>query len=309
MEIKEKIRPFFPDDLPAIKFNRELDAVKERLRGLDEYYVASGCIPDRRALFEAMWGVYEPFADADFLHQHRLSFHQRTWEMYLGYMLLRRGFKLERIGKNMPDLCLNTSKGKLWIEAVAPGHGNGADRVPEIRIGVGQSVDFERIALRVSSALDEKFKKLEKYLSDGTVSKNEPYVIAVNRGFYSIGDPYEMPLVMQCLFGVGPLTIAFSPGRTATSTYYARRNELPKTKGGTVPMTFFENPAHAPVSAVIYSTQNVLNAAPAGIQNPKKLGRDCVVIHNPLAANPIPLRRFGFLTQYRIDKEGFLRKV
>lgn len=303
-----KTTEFFPEPIPIITSNKELDALKLAMPKLDGYYLASASIADRRRLFEWLWSEYKPYADDDFLKQHKFSFHQRSWEMYLGNIFLRRGFRLQKAIRNAPDICLLTPRGKLWIEAIAPGHGTGPDRVPEMLMGVGQSVDFEKISMRVSSALKEKFEKLQKYIRDGSVKLEEPYVIAVNRGFYSIGDPYEMPLIMQSLFALGPLTIAFTPGGSKRETYYARRPSIGKGNGTTVPMTFFEDPAHAAVSAVIYSTQNVLNTGMAALEDPKRIGKDCVVVHNPNATNPIPKSRFKFLVQYGVDNEGYLKK-
>lgn len=228
--------------------------------------------------------------------------------MYLGYLFLEEGFKLAKASNNRPDLCLLTQHGKLWVEAIAPTHGRGPNSVPEMRIGVLQNVPFDQIVLRISAALKEKFEKQQKYLRDGAIGAKEPFVIAVNRGFYSIGDPYDMPLVMQSLFAMGHLTISFTPGRPKKSVYYARRPSLSKVTGNTVPMTFFEDPAHSSISAVIYSTRNVLGSAIDSFAT-GEFGRDCVVIHNPLADNPIPYERFCFLTQYHVDKNGYVQKI
>jgi type I restriction enzyme S subunit len=64
-------------------------------------------------------------------------------------------------------------------------------------------------------------------------------------------------------------------------------------------MNFFEDPQHAGISAVIYSKDVVLN-------HPEKLGEDCILVHNPLAKNPLPEKIITFLKQYKVQGDDII---
>ena len=72
----------FSDDFPIVSSQLELDRVIACHSEYDSYYVASGCIADRRRTFEDLWAVYNPYADRYFLQQVTSNFHERPFRQY-----------------------------------------------------------------------------------------------------------------------------------------------------------------------------------------------------------------------------------
>ena len=284
--------PLFTDTFPEVHSDEELERLLALHPSYDPYYVASGAIGERRERFEALFAVYAPYADTHYLSEVKHQFHQRTWEMFLGALLVAQGMHFESKDSG-PDIKLD---GPLWIEAVACARGDGVDRVPDLRYGGVQTVPHDEMLIRMANGLAVKYQGYQKYLSAGMIGPSDPYVIALNAGgFGHIVDP-QIPLVLKGLFGIGYEQISIPSGAVS----WSRRESIEKKSGSQVPMTFFEQAEHAGVSCVLYCRNNVLNAA-------EPMGADIILVHNPLATNPINLERFPFLTQYRVEG-GALRR-
>ena len=67
----------FTDDFPNIREAKNpvaaLEKIKKQYRrlGYDDYYIVSGCLPERREKFDKLWETYRPFADSHFLNSTR----------------------------------------------------------------------------------------------------------------------------------------------------------------------------------------------------------------------------------------------
>ncbi|MBI3250601.1 MAG: hypothetical protein HYZ61_01975 [Candidatus Andersenbacteria bacterium] len=294
----------FTDNFPTVRSDKELNVLKAQYSAYDEYYIASGSIPDRKQRFEELYKTYEPYADRHFLRQVKKNFHQRTWEMYLACVFIANGIQISSSNKG-PDIKIFKNGQTIWIECIAPAQGTGPDRVPNVQTEGLHSVPEDEMVLRLSAALKEKFIKYQEYLSKGIVAPKDIFIIAVNRGNFDYPDT-DLPLIFKCLFGLGHLTLSmdFSPekGETVGSPYshYSQRISLVKKQGGSVPMNFFGNTAHAGISAVIYSKEFVL-------RHPKRLGEDCILVHNPLATNSLSPDTFRFFTQHKVQGEELVK--
>jgi hypothetical protein len=142
-----------------------------------------------RHQFMISWGKFEWLSDSHFVKEltngNSEQFVQRYWEMYIGNRLQNRFRNVvsENIG---PDFCVkHKSKGKIWIEAVAPsaGKGENADKIPDEFFGSEDKVldmPFDQILKRITSAIRTKANKYAKYIEDGLVSPNDSLIIAVN---------------------------------------------------------------------------------------------------------------------------------
>ncbi|MBN1325539.1 hypothetical protein JW977_00960 [Candidatus Falkowbacteria bacterium] len=269
----------FTDNFPDVRTGNELEQLKAKYPDYDGYYITSGSVPERKALFNKLYSIYEPYADTHFSKEVKLNFHQRTWEMYLACVLLDNGIKIASNDKG-PDIKILDNKKSIWIECTAPKKGQGRDRVPDLIYGVAQSVPEEEILLRLTGSLDEKFRKYQEYLNKKIINPTDIFVIAVNRGDFAHPDA-TIPAILKCLFSVGNLTLPIKPGnKQPGKPFYSRQEALQKRNGSNVPMNFFEDPQRAGISAVIYSKEAVLN-------HPEKIGEDCILVHNPLAKNPL----------------------
>jgi hypothetical protein len=61
-----------------------------------------------------------------------------------------------------------------------------------------------------------------------------------------------------------------------------------------VPIKFFLDPAHAGISAVIYSTDNILSSP----RVPAEMGENFIIAYNPHAKNPLPQHFFPFGSEF-----------
>jgi hypothetical protein len=282
----------FPDD---IKTNQELDQIKASYPNYDDYYIASGSIKVRREKFNEMYKGYAPFSDINFLTDLKKHFHERTWEMYIGYTLIYH--KVSFISKSKgPDILIENPGGKIWIEAIACNCGQGEDRVPVmIYDGVG-TVPHDEMLIRLASGLDTKLKKYQKYMEKGIVSPSDKLIIAISAGGFSHIVDGDMPLILKVLFAIGHRTLSrpidsevpLTPG---VSTRYF----VTKKNGSQVEMDFFLKEEHNLISAVMYCSNNILNHG-------DPVGSDILVIRNPLAKNPLHEKMFPFMDQ--INTEG-----
>ena len=268
----------FTDSFRFVHSQDELEKLKEEYPNYDEYYVASGSIQERKEKFDALYQKYRPYADRHFLTEVKKKFHQRTWEMYLGCVLLDRGINFASKDHG-PDFLIEHRGKKIWIECIACEKGNNPDSVPDIIPNSVQSVQFDSMLMRISSALREKHKKYKKYLSDGTITSDDQFVIAVNSGELPLSflDP---SLIYRALFARGEPTLSVSSDGIFKEFELSTTPTIKKYNGSKVPMTFFLDKDHEGISAVMYSYNTVLN-------HPKNIGDDVFIVRNEMATLPL----------------------
>jgi type I restriction enzyme S subunit len=241
-----------------------------------------------RAFAERLWGFFEPFADEDFTLAIAKNFHARFWEMYLAFGLNAQGHRLLPARKSGPDLLIEGPEKPVWLEAVAATKGSGADRVPELELNVVQSVPDELIILRLRQSIDQKFRKLRRYLEKGIVSATDPFIIAVNgRAVPFAFLEAEMPRILKALFPLGYIKVTLNRETLeAVDERHEYRPQIAKLSGEGVSTTVFLNPEYAAISAVLFCNSDLGNHPP----DERNIGDDFTLIHNPNALNPIPRR-------------------
>ena len=287
----------FTIELPIVNTDEELERIKNAHPDCDPYFIASGCIKERREKFNNLWSQFKFLADKHFLSQIKKEFHERTWEMYVGCVLKKNctDVSSEDIG---PDFILNKAKtDEIFVEAVACKKGNSADAVPNMIVAeklediTVHDVPHDEMLLRLSSSISYKASKYKDFIK----AKNKPYIIAVNKGALEHPDP-QIPLVLKCLFGLGYEHFK-KINEQLVYNGWTRREFIEKSNGEKISMTFFEKDENDFVSAVIYSPDNILSS-------PQNIGSDCVLIHNPKAKFPIDIKTFSFLQQWRPEYIG-----
>ena len=191
-----------------------------------------------------------------------------------------------------------------WIEAVAATKGTGADKVPNLVYRVARPVPVDEMQLRLSEALDAKFKKYCSALKEGIVKENEPYIIAIDRSGLEYIDPM-MPMILKVLFGIGDPVRRFpvpEHGRRQSPEpehSWSAKHTVEKLNGKEISMPFFEDKIHAGISAVIYSTRGILNSP----RTTEEMGEDLVIVHNHHARNPLSEGFPPFGSEYRVVGE------
>ena len=279
----------FTDKFSEVKTDKESEKIKNSDSNYDPYYIASGCIKERQEKFDKLWRVFKPLADKHFLSDIKKHFHQRTWEMYFGTMLIQNDFDVSSFDKG-PDFILNEGKDEeIFIETVACEKGNSIDAVPEMFVAENLKdirvvdVPHDEMLIRLANSLDSKYKKYKDFIA----KENKPYIIAVNRG--GLGHVDDIPLILKCLFGIESQYFKKVDGKLIYAGW-TRRRFIEKKNKSKIPMTFFENKKHDIVSAVIYSDKTILS-------HMDEISSDCIIIHNPNAKLPVDLNIFSFLEQ------------
>ncbi len=253
---------------------------------------------------ENLWAIYQPYADNNFLDQIQRDFHARFWEMYLTCTLLEQRFKLN-CPKPGPDILISGDR-KIWIEAIAPtaGYPSKPDSVPaelaQFRNSRGQRVPDEQIILRYRSAIAEKFdRRYAGYVAKGIVSNNDSYVVALNgqKVGFSQHD-VDPPRILRSLFPIGHEKVITELDANETmkivGNRFQFRPEIKKASGKDVSTFIFLSRDYENLSAVLFSSVGVIN-------RPERMGQDFMLVHNPLAKNPLPSGFFKLGKEYTIQ--------
>ncbi len=278
--------------------------------GTDQFFNAlknevSPWCAEAKVFTQNLWEKTHSYLDLDLANELRTQFHQRFWEMYLAAALLDAGKELEEGRSAGPDVCIKSAgSSKIWLEAVAPLSGSGADAVQEAQLKGVRSVPDEQIKLRLLHAFDEKYKKFKKYREKSLVCNNEPCVIAINAAQVPSAslDDDDVPRIVGSLLPFGNLAMTLSRHTLEViDSSYDYKDSVFKASGTQIPTTSFLNPEYSGISAVIYSSVDVLNF-------PGELSRGLLLFHNPLARNSLPL---GFLKrgyEYWVDNDELKNK-
>lgn len=271
----------FTDALPFVKTNEELEKVKGIYPKYDSYYIASGCTKERREKFDNLWKNYKSYADSHFSMQIKTNFHQRSWEMYVGNVLLEKGLAIKSKDEG-PDFIVSEN---LYIECVAPTKGDPEkpDSVPEMFIATMpeeirvQDVPVDKMILRITQVIKDKaLDQYERWKRKGWFDAKAPFIIALNTADLQHVDDPSMPNALKALFGFQFMQINMKTG----ATNFSHRDQVEKSNNGSVPVNFFINEDFSFVSGVLFSDKSVLN-------HPKNIGEDCIFVNNPFADNPI----------------------
>lgn len=238
-----------------------------------------------RLLAENLWVKYHSYADHHFLVEIRKEFNARFWEMYLACTLMDNGYKISHIDEG-PDIRIDHDATIIWIEAVTPTSGDPIkpDSVPDMRMNVAQEIPDRQITLRYCSVIKDKyFDKYCRYVTDGIISKDDCYVIALNgcRIPWPHSD-YEPPRIVRSVlpFGWQVVTINTITHKVVKRSHQYRAY-LSKESGSQVDTNIFVKPEYKHISAVMFSNVDVANPTPV-------MGDDFIIVRNPLALRPLP---------------------
>lgn len=244
-----------------------------------------------RGILEALWAMYEPYADPNFVGEFAREPDTRFWEMYLACQLLEAGKTLlptaERCRRGgQPDICVLDVGRRIWIEAIAPDVGAaGPDQVRgpvPINEGGGVAPAPERQAqLRMTSALWTKTQKIEQYIRDGVIAPDEVALVAIGAGRFGLYvSEHPLPTILSSFFPIGPEVVTFElAANTVVRQAFAPSFYIERA-GGRIPRTAFLDERFKAVSGVVWSR--------ASIGNMSRAERPLSLVHNPSATVPMP---------------------
>ncbi len=294
----------FNETLGIASNSKQLTILKKKFNFYHPSYVALSTMvtrPEFREWLEAVWKQYEPYADSNFPNEFKKQFNQRSWELYVGATLLNRGYSLGEHKDAGPDFKILYDNRSVWIEAIAVEKGDGQDKVPNIEYGKAMDVPEKEMLLRLTAGLREKYQKYLTYLENGFVSQNDPFVIAIDRSPLEHMDA-QIPLILKCLFAIGHQILFLKrekPQPKTEGSTWSAREKVNKISGSEVDMLMFRDTSFEGISAVAYCAQNILNSP----RDPKRMGDNFVIVHNPFAKNPLPDKFFKFGDVWKQERD------
>lgn len=219
---------------------------------------------DFREHIEGLWKEYEFLATKAFLREVQINFHQRWWEMYLTVGMLHlsgsSGFKVETSKHDKgPDIKITLSdETRIWIEAVAPNPGSGNDRVPEHELDGVFDVPRDECLLRLAQGINEKKMKFQEYKEKNILNREDLCMIAISscalNQFGHLLD-FPCPAPLSVLAGAHQMVLS-----TRKPPRISKRQEVKKISGKSVPVCLFEESSADIISAILYSSEDPLNA-------------------------------------------------
>lgn len=240
-----------------------------------------------RDFAERLWIVYRDYADHHFLTEIRRDFSARFWEMYLTCALLEKapehGYSLT-CPKPGPDICLDLRGDRIWIEAVVAT--NGAPGQPDTLIepSSGGRLPEDKIVLRYTTAIRDKYVKYLRYLRMGLVHREDAYVIAVNRSglaYRWVQAAIDLPRFLKAVYPIGELEVLIDRNELRISGMQNRsRFFISKANKSDVPVQAFVDRRWRGLSAILCSDVDVGSSK-------LPLGYDLEIAYNPLSRCPL----------------------
>jgi hypothetical protein len=270
------------------------------------------CYAVGRERVERLWSRYEPFCpDHHFLVEAKAHFLQRTWEMHLACVLMDHGPALRKPPPTGPDICIDSDP-PIWVEAVAVGPGEGADRVQsreerqyedgtdDPNVWAGDLPSEESLILRCTNALETKLSAFRRYRKAGVVAERDSCIVAIS--FAAIDDAFyffnyaEIPIVIKALFGIGRDMLSYArEGDAPPRWFHPHRPRTTKNSGTAVLANVFSAGHANEISGVFATAWDLANSSDSG----EKL----MFVNNPRARNVISPGTFPFGSEF-IARDG-----
>ena len=292
-------------------------AVRQHVENICKRFMASG-FADRN--FEREFCSGEPCSRED------PRFWQRFTEAALTCDVLDAKLTILRSAIG-PDLCIEHGDRKIWIEFICPEPNEELRDHDWLTFEKNRCSEMphEMMLLRWTSAIKEKSEKLlgkkdcnskpsrKGYLEKGIVGPRDSYVIAVNskqlRGarnacLYGIS---QLPFALEAVFPVGSYQWHFDrETQSLVRRDYQYRPNVKNQNDANVQTDIFLDKSFAAISAVWATDFDdffILGST-----------KELVIVHNPLATNPLPLNLLPASSEYvvtavqndkyRFEKQG-----
>lgn len=249
-----------------------------------------------RTLCNELYDKFSPYSDSDFVNKFQLEFFPKFWEMDLACVLMGCRKKLSETdsGDEGPDICIDESGKKVWVEAICPDRGHTLDSICKPVEGKAMSIESEKIILRITGSIYTKYKKHLKYIENRICSENDPYVIAINSCLLTPGPGLDdlTPRIVKAVFEGGNDVILFDKGSGKLSKKWCENREhLEKHNKEKISLGYFMQEKYSNISAILYSESSYA-------ARPTENGGDYILVHNPFAKNPLNLGFFEMGLEY-----------
>ena len=233
-------------------------------------------------LIDSFWQKYSSYADAKFKDHLKTDFISRIWELWLGNVLLSKGFNLpEKETTDWPDFIASKDQNQFYIEAIAPNNSphKSGNQIPELSPIVFQEIKSDLYELRIQDAVIKKYSK--KYI-EKIKKKSVPYIVAVNISklpfaWFNFGD---IPWIIKALYPIGPEAASIDRETNTFQSYRVKKKYNEKKSGHIKDKCIFSSSNYSLLSAIIFSD------IPINLEE-GKITEKLYIIKNPYALYPI----------------------
>lgn len=243
-----------------------------------------------RNYLEHLWQACAQYLDSDAAGKATRDFVSVFWELHLAYALKSVGKSLmprhQLAYKNNkgPDLFATNEPG-VWFEAVVVRSGEGPDKLQHPPLMKVYNYNPDGLVLRLRSAISDKSTKLQDYIEDGIIKPGQATVIAIS----GVSLPYSYrfsgmppPEIVRAVYPVNNLVFQLNRATgSVTDNHIEYRDRVKKSQGAEVETDVFLNPEFSHISAVLFGESDWVNP-------PNPPGADFKLVHNSMAATPLP---------------------
>lgn len=214
------------------------------------------------------------------------EFISRLNELYIVEALLNNNIKLKHRGNAGLDIWIENIKG--WGEFVAATD-DETEKNRSLERAVSPSEDYH--LLRLTSVINVKIGKAKRDIEKGLVKEAEPIILFVSS--CGLRDPFlltpegSISSYLRTVFPLGETVLHVNPVAETSEMRRDYKLGIPK-KGTLIYNDFFLRSENAHISAIVFSFQTILQHY-FFPEVKFESGNDFVIIHNPLAKNPIPV--------------------
>ena len=314
----------FPLPSEPASTNKELSELRAKYPALNNTYLNLHMRLDwsyARGFFDGLWSSYRYFAEQNFPSELQTNFSQRSWELYLFYLLQENSLKLVAQSRQHPnpDFKIDLGGRNMFVEAVNAGKGQGnntvettSDRLSRVPPGtiVSHGGSFDQLnhpkLRRITSSLKEK---LQNYLTKhkNTVGSGDYYVIAINAGDIE-GNMTSSPeaLILEAVKGINPAVhLPLRSDGTLGPAYHTTRLNILNSQGTSpIELDLFSKEEFKEISGIIFFGRDIINAV---LQQTK--GEEVIFVHNPnvLPEKKMDLDILSHFTQITISPTDWTR--
>lgn len=238
-----------------------------------------------------------PYLDRDFekkLVEGQLG--DRIAEMYFVDSLLNNNFSLEYRGRKGLDIWIKNING--WGEFVCS-HNNDEMEKKNV-LGKVRTVDEDECILRIIKVINDKRKKILNDLKNDVLNENDHIILFISTA--QLIDPYPMNIkgeicsYVRSVFPIGKVVMNYNL-ITKKSEIARNYEKFINVDGKMISHDLFLQEDYSIISAVVFSYQSIFQQY-FNSEIPFKSGDDFIVVHNPLARNPIPIGLLNCWQEY-----------
>lgn len=264
---------------------------------------------------EELYQICYDLVDKKFPSQIKSMFASCYSEMYFCAAFKKRlGLDVTHPSGEGPEYYLKDIDCWAEVTALSDGKKGNLNSILQQEYGKASAYPKNQIILRITNSFTEKAKIICDYIKKGLIKDSQRVIICISGGWLASrsGFPYYavggFPAVVEALLPIGDMVLFINKGNMSVNeiTFEYKAHVDKKVEGnGTQPIKtdYLVNPEYSHISAIIYSYADITSSI-----DPKDLGRDFFIIHNPLAKNRLPLGSIKCGIEYDVQNDNsFLR--